>query len=127
MADILFTFIFINHCTIENKEPAERKELPNPFSCGTYVSKVYPREHRIERHPDLGMVLLEDKLELTPNQIKSLRKAAASCTLRCQVRKEEISRLTQELHLSLTRKEYLSGNLSRLAYQLNKIDNQKTT
>lgn len=122
---IAMTSMQLSRCTIENKAPATNTSIPNSFSCGKYVSRVYPRDPKTEIYPDLGMVLSEKKLQLTPTQIEKLKKAAADCALRCQIRKDEINLLTQKLHLSLTKKEYLSGNLSRLAYQLHKIEEQK--
>lgn len=121
----VMTSLQLSSCTIENKAPITNTGIPNNFSCGTYVSKVYPRDPRTEIYPDLGMVLAEKNLKLTSYQVEKLKKAAADCALRCQIRKDEINLLTQKLHLSLTKKEYLSGNLSRLAYHLNKIKQQK--
>ena len=71
------------------------------------------------------MLLNEDDLELTENQKAIISKFAVNCALQCKLDKERIDREVQFLHQKLTESEYLNGNLTRLSYQLNKIELQK--
>lgn len=119
-------YLFLLSCHIaEKKDKPNQSEQNELLVCGKYISKVYPRDHRTETYADLGMLLNEDDLELTENQKAIISKFAVNCALQCKLDKERIDREVQFLHQKLTESEYLNGNLTRLSYQLNKIELQK--
>ena len=45
---IVMTSMQLSRCTIENKAPVTDASIPSSFSCGKYVSKVYPRDPKTE-------------------------------------------------------------------------------
>lgn len=111
-------------CRLERREDFDFTPT-QPMRCGIFKSYYLVREIKEEIYPDLGMLLANaSRLQLGENQKAEIAIRARHCTELCEVRKDNLRLMQEEIKRRLALNE-IKGNLKLLAKEVNEFENAK--
>lgn len=93
--------------------------------CGIFKSYYFVRDVREEIYPDLGLVFANAaRLSMSDDQKKEMAARARVCTELCEVRKDNLRIMQEEIKRRLSLNE-IKGNLNLLAKEVNEFEMAK--
>lgn len=111
-------------CRLERREEFDFS-VETPLRCGIFHSYYLVREIREEVYPDLGLVLANAaRLGLSAAQQSRLTKLARECTERCEVKKDQLRLMQENIKAKLALNE-IKGNLALLAREVQAFERAK--
>lgn len=111
-------------CRFERREDFDFS-VDQPLRCGIFKSYYFVRNVSEEVYPDLGAVLANrTRLGLEAQQIENLEKHARQCTELCEVSKDRLRLMQEEIKAKLALNE-IKGDLSLLAKEVREFEAAK--
>jgi hypothetical protein len=111
-------------CRLERREDFNFS-ADTPLRCGIFRSYYFVREIQEEVYPDLGLVLANSgRLGLSPTQHAQLSARARECTELCEVRKDQLRLMQEDIKAKLALNE-IKGNLALLAREVQAFERAK--
>ena len=116
--------LFCGACRLERREDFDFTPT-QPMRCGIFRSYYFVRDVKEEIYPDLGMLLGNaTRLNLTTEQKSALADRARECTELCEVRKDHLRLMQEEIKRRLALNE-IKGNLKLLAKEVSEFETAK--
>lgn len=114
----------LTDCRLERREDFDFSPA-QPLRCGIFKSYYFVRDIREEVYPDLGLVLANGaRLALTASQRSRLEGSARICTETCEVTKDKLRLMQEELKARLALNE-IKGDLRLLAKEVRAFEAAK--
>lgn len=111
-------------CRLERREDFIFS-IDQPMRCGIFKSYFFVREVREEIYPDLGMVVANaEKLGVSGKDRESLADRARQCTELCEVKKDNLRLMQEEIKRKLALNE-IRGDLSRVQRDVREFEDAK--
>lgn len=111
-------------CRLERRDDFDFSP-DTPLRCGIFRSYYFVREIQEEVYPDLGLVLANARfLHLSQSQMALLQDRARECTERCEVSKDRLRLMQEEIKAKLALNE-IKGDLRLLAKEVRAFENAK--
>lgn len=111
-------------CRLERREDFDFS-VDTPLRCGIFRSYYFVRDIREEVYPDLGLVLANSaRLGLSSTQQSRLTTLARECTELCEVRKDHLRLMQEDIKAKLALNE-IKGNLALLAREVQAFERAK--
>lgn len=111
-------------CRLERREDFDFSAT-QPLRCGIFKSYYFVRDIREEVYPDLGLVLANgSRLALSAGQRSQLAENARVCTEICEVAKDKLRLMQEEIKAKLALNE-IKGDLRLLAKEVREFDAAK--
>jgi len=99
--------------------------VDQPMRCGIFKSYFFVREVKEEIYPDLGMLIANAaKLNIEGNLQNRLIDAARGCTEECEVAKDNLRLIQEEIKRKLALNE-IKGDLSKVASDVRRFETAK--
>lgn len=120
----LFCLIVLSGCRLERRDDFDFSP-DAPLRCGIFRSYYFVREVQEEVYPDLGLVLANTRsLQLSQSQVVRLENAARECVEICEVKKNHLRLMQEEIKAKLALNE-IKGDLKLLAKDVRAFENSK--
>lgn len=111
-------------CRLERREDFDFTPS-QPMRCGIFKSYYFVRDVKEEIYPDLGIVLANaNRLKMSTDQHADISGRARTCTELCEVRKDNLRIMQEEIKRKLALNE-IRGNLNLLAKEVREFEAAK--
>ncbi len=121
---MLAVIFLVAACRLERREDFDFS-VDTPLRCGIFRSYYFVRDIQEEVYPDLGLVLANSaRLGLSSAQQSRIATLARECTELCEVRKDKLRLMQQDIKAKLALNE-IKGNLALLAREVQAFERAK--